>query len=149
MTKTITPGVVLTIRGQDIALSPDDYTNVEGAGISYTLDHPVDLGTPGDLAAFISDAFGAGGTIPDFTKLPSPLDGIATRLATLDIAVEAFQLTVSPTKNADGTAIATPAPNTYTVGLSGTWPGDPISLFSGALKIKGVFLKVVEDGKTA
>ncbi len=145
MTTTVTPGVVLSINDTEISLTPNSLPG-KGQAISFSLPKPVDVGTPGDLATFISTSFG-GGALPDFSDLPSPLDGIATRIANLDIVVEQFDLNMPATKDANGAPITNPGPNTYTVGLAGSWPGDPISV--GPLKIKGVFLKVSDDGKTS
>jgi len=145
MTTNVTPGVVLSLNNTEFSLSPDNMPG-PGQAFSFTLQSPVDVGTPGALAAFISSSFG-GAALPDLSNLPAPLDTIATRIANLDIVVEQFNLNMPATKDANG-ATVTPAPvNTYTVGLAGTWPDDPISV--GPLKIKGLFLKVSDNGVTA
>lgn len=144
MTIDVKPGVVLELNNTEFSLTPESFPG-GGQTVSFSLPAPVDIGTPGDLATFISNSFGAG-TLPDFSSLPAPLSGIASRIAALDITLEQFDLTVPGNKDAQGNTV-TPGPNTYTVGLAGTWHDAPIEI--GPLKIKGVFLKIVQDGKTS
>jgi hypothetical protein len=144
MTTKVTPGVVLSLNNTEFSLSPDNMPG-PGEAFSFTLENPVDVGTPGDLATFISTSFG-GAALPDLSTLPSPLDTIAQRIASLDIVIEQFDLKMPATKDASGAPV-TPAPvNSYSVGLAGSWPDAPISV--GPLKIKGLFLKVSDNGAT-
>lgn len=145
MSLSVTPGVVININGTDIPLSPDSISSDGKTDTAFSLPHPVVLGTPGDLAAFLTANFGAGASVPNFDTLPSPLNDIASKLANLQVTVEDFQLRFPATKDASGAAINPPPNKTYSIGLAGAWPTDPIAL--GPLKIKGVFLKVAEDGK--
>jgi hypothetical protein len=139
---SVTPGVVVAINGVSVPLSPKDYSDKAGAAISFELPRPVPLGTPAQMADLLSSAFGSSATMPDFSKLPSPLDSLAQRLASLNVTVEQFNLDISATKDAQGHDISPRAPNHYVVGLAGDWPGDPISILGDALQLKGVFLKV-------
>lgn len=144
MTTSVTPGVVISINDTEISLTPETFSDTGKSDIKFSLPHAVPLGTPANLATFLTENFGSGATLPNLDNLPAPLNTIAKRLANLEVSVESFDLLVPATKNADGSPVSPAKPNTYNIGLAGVWQDDPIAL--GPLKIKGVFLKVSEDG---
>lgn len=144
MTKQITPGVVINFRGNDVTLTPKNYTNTVGAGLSYKLDSPVDLGQVSDIEHFINDSLGgATVSLPNFDNLPSVLKDIKNKISSLHVIVEQFDLNIPP--DADATATTT-----YTVGLAAMWAeADVITIPVIGLKIRGAFLQVIEDGSAA
>lgn len=136
MTITTKPGITLLVNGQDVPLKLESQIG----GAEFDLVRPVALGTPDELAVFIAETFGVTDADDKINgaigSLPEPLKGMADRLMNLEITVEEFHVKVP---EAEGST-------SYKVGLSGTWPGNPIELIADVLEVKGVYLLVENDG---
>ena len=139
MGTTVTPGMVLIINEKEVTLAPDSSKDSASSGKHYALAEAVDLGTPADLSAFLQQTFGLPADYNLNTviqALPSPLNGIAAKLASIDVSILRFSVTVPPTGD-------TTHECSFDLGMAGSWASDPIAL--GPLKIKGVYLNVVKD----
>ncbi|GMV06631.1 MAG: hypothetical protein AMXMBFR53_29070 [Gemmatimonadota bacterium] len=145
MATTATPGLVLELNEKEVCLSPKDATTDPSRPAHFELADRVELGSLTDLAGFVNTNFGVS-TLPDWNKLPAPLNTMGAKLASLNMAVEKFAMTVPPSKKSDGTDIppAEKRATSFNLGLSATW-ADPIVLVQGSLSIKGVYLQVVKD----
>lgn len=141
---TAAPGVILILNDQEVMLAPKDTDAPDKSKPrTFQLDHRVDLGTLTDLKNFVESNFG--GTWPDLTKLPTPLDQIASKIMNLGFSVENFTLTVPATTDSGGQPLQ-PAQQkscSFDVGMSATW-ADPIPVV-GSLKIKGLYVHVSKD----
>jgi hypothetical protein len=139
MAITASPGITLLVSGKDVPLKLD--SQVDGA--EFDLVHPVELGTPAKLAVFVTETFGVDDAEKDIDDairtLPDVLQGMVDRLMNLEVTVEEFHVKVPATGSLDSTS--------YTVGLSGTWPDDPITLIPKVLEVKGIYLLIENDGK--
>ena len=145
---TTSPGIILTINGTDVPLALNGLiSDFSKNGISYTMPNPVTVGSAADLSAFLTSQFGAP-ALPASTSFPTPLDSVYAKLTSLSLAVDQFSVTVPPTKDANGNALsaAQQRATSFDLGLSATWAdGSTISLISGKLAIKGIYLHITKD----
>ena len=147
MAITTAGGIVLSLNGQDVTLSPSSTGDLKKTGAEYTLPEPIAIGSAKDISAFLSDTFGAP-ALPAASTFPSPLDQVYGKLTDLVLTVDEFSLKVPPTQNADGSDIppATRKATSFTVGISAMWPpGQEVNLITGKLAVKGIYLSVSKD----
>ena len=146
MVATTTPGIVVVVNGQDVPLEPSSLAGDK----SFKLAHPVELGSATNLSNFLHDSFGTPATDDlnaAIAALPAPLDGMASWLANLDVSIEAFEVTVPAKKDAQGAPLSPVPVNSFTVGLAAMSANSLAIIPGGVLAVRGIYLKVVEDGK--
>ncbi len=143
-------GLVFEINGKPVSVSPkqaiSDFKALKEKGIEFTLPERIELGTIEKLDDFLERQFGAEFSLPEASDFPSPLDQAYAKLEEIVLAVESFHLKVLGTQEkADKGRSAD-----YSIGLSATWPiGEQLDLIEKVLAIKGVYLKLSNEGETA
>jgi hypothetical protein len=148
MAITTTGGLILSINGNDVTVSPTAALgDVKKTGASYSLPERVAVGTAADFGTFLSDSFGAP-ALPGKDSFPAPLDSVYEKLTQLTLNLEKFSIKIPPTQDAQGNALAAADQKTtsFTVGLSVSLAaGQEIHLIGNALAIKGVYVTVSKD----
>lgn len=143
MSTTTTAGIVIALNGTDIELSPATVSDALSQGMTYSLPAPVSIGSVANLSSFLTDTFDAP-ALPPSSSLPSPISTVYDALTNAVLGVSKFTVNIPPSKDSNGQPISdTQRITTFTLGLSATLPANQqISLISGKLVIKGVFVTV-------
>ena len=134
-------GVTFTLNGTQVPVYAKDITHASTNGVEFSLPQPIDLGTFNDFAAWFQNQFHV--AIPATDTLPPPLNEIAGKLASLDVAVDMLHVKVPPAAPAGQTR----GPVQYTVALRAVFPAPGLELIPNLLEIQGAVFGVSNEGK--
>src|SRR6476646_937509 len=134
-------GVTFTLNGTQVPVYAKDITHASANGVEFSLPQPIDLGTFNDFASWFQSQFGV--SIPETSTLPPPLDGIAGKLASLDVAVDMLHVKVPPAVPAGQTR----GPVQYTVALRAVFPAPGLELIPNVLEIQGAVFGVSNESR--